>query len=287
MSIKSSAYKIAIKLICDFVKSIFTLLPSNRRDQALVDLSNGLSLRKSVDLDSGKKLYFHCPSHDTVYRAVEFLKKEPETLSWIDSFSGNDLLWDIGANIGSYSLYAAKNKNLQVFAFEPSFSNFCFLNENIKLNNLGDKITAYCIALAREPFLGTFNMGDTVAGGAHYHFGSAVDSFQYPGIGETKVQFKQGMLGLSIDDLISQYKLNFPQHIKIDVDGIEADIIQGAKNTLKDLRLKSVLIEIDESDAGSKSILSAMENAGFTFQTYDSFEIKYPFIRNYIFSRRH
>ena len=42
------------------------------------------------------------------YRASTFESKEPETLAWIDGFKKNDSLLDIGANIGMYSLYAAK-----------------------------------------------------------------------------------------------------------------------------------------------------------------------------------
>jgi len=53
------------------------------------------------------------------------------------------------------------------------------------------------------------------------------------------------MVGFSLDDFIQQFNPPFPNHIKIDVDGIEDSIIKGANDTLKDSRLKSVLIELD------------------------------------------
>lgn len=51
-----------------------------------------------------------CPNRFAYWRAKSFSTKEPETLNWIDQFSENSIFYDIGANIGLYSLYAAKKK---------------------------------------------------------------------------------------------------------------------------------------------------------------------------------
>ena len=69
--------------------------------------------------------------------------KEPETLEWIDGFDKKDKItfWDVGANIGLYSVYAAtKFDNIDVTAFEPSTSNLRILSRNISENNLNNKI---------------------------------------------------------------------------------------------------------------------------------------------------
>ena len=71
-----------------------------------------------------------------------FSQKEPETLEWIDNFdsNGKTIFWDIGANIGLYSIYAAtKFDSLDIFAFEPSTSNLRVLSRNISLNNFEKK----------------------------------------------------------------------------------------------------------------------------------------------------
>lgn len=82
---------------------------------------------------------------------------EPDTLSWIDDMQPNSTLWDIGANVGGYSIYAAKSKAIHVFAFEPSPFNLEFLARNIWLNNLEKEITVIPIALSefvsQAPFL--------------------------------------------------------------------------------------------------------------------------------------
>ena len=57
------------------------------------------------------------------FRAETFSTKEPETLEWVDSLNENSVLWDIGANVGLYSIYAAKTRKCKVFSFEPSIFN--------------------------------------------------------------------------------------------------------------------------------------------------------------------
>jgi len=70
-----------------------------------------------------------------------FATKEPETLEWIDRIPEKSVLWDIGANVGLYSCYAAKARGCRVFAFEPSVFNLEILARNIFLNQLTDQIT--------------------------------------------------------------------------------------------------------------------------------------------------
>ena len=79
------------------------------------------------------------PNHLIKWRVDTFYNKEPETLDWINKFINTNpiIFWDIGANIGLYSLYAAiKHKNCEVISFEPSTSNLRILSRNIYINNL-------------------------------------------------------------------------------------------------------------------------------------------------------
>ena len=71
---------------------------------------------------NGHLLSFVAPNYLSDWRAQTFSSKEPETLDWIDSMQDGGILWDVGANIGVYSLYAGKSKNAKVFSFEPSAS---------------------------------------------------------------------------------------------------------------------------------------------------------------------
>ena len=66
---------------------------------------------KNIDLK------FKIVNYITFYRAKTFSSKEPETLNWIDTFEDGSTFYDIGANVGLYSIYAAKSKNCNVYCF--------------------------------------------------------------------------------------------------------------------------------------------------------------------------
>ena len=108
--------------------------------------------------ESGKEI-FKIYDYGTVtrMRATSFEKKEPETLNWIKTFEKNDNLIDVGANIGIYSLYAAY-KGINVVSVEPDALNYALLNLNIRINNYGDKIVPYSIALHDEKKFSKFNV---------------------------------------------------------------------------------------------------------------------------------
>ena len=74
------------------------------------------------------------------------MTKESETIQWIDNFKQNDLLWDIGSNVGVFSLYAAA-KNLKVISFEPSPGNYYIFSKNVEINHFDKLISIYPIAI--------------------------------------------------------------------------------------------------------------------------------------------
>lgn len=208
---------------------------------------------------------FLCPGKIPVSRARSLLTKEPHTLAWIESFQDGDTLWDIGANVGVYSLYAAF-KGHRVLAFEPSPANYHLLSRNIEINKKNNQISAYCVAFTDTTNLDVLYMGNTQIGAASNSFGEASD-WQGKAFAPC---FTQAMLGYSIDDFIKQFNPPFPRHIKIDVDGIEGKIIKGATSTLTDKRLKSVLVELD---IGRKDYCEQVINiflaSGFRFSNQD------------------
>jgi hypothetical protein len=74
------------------------------------------------------------------------------------------------------------------------------------------------------------------------------------------------MVGYSVDAFIETYRPEFPNHIKIDVDGIENRIISGAVKTLADVRLKSLLVELDSSrESYCHSVFECAKQAGMKF----------------------
>ena len=77
------------------------------------------------------------------------MTKEPETINFINNFikinnkdKNKDLIFfDIGSNIGLYSIYASQTiDKIKVYSFEPSFNNLSILSKNISINNLNNKV---------------------------------------------------------------------------------------------------------------------------------------------------
>jgi FkbM family methyltransferase len=186
------------------------------------------------------KLKFVAPNPLNIYRINTFDKKEPETLEWIRAIPLNSILWDVGANIGLYSIYAAKARQSRVYAFEPSVFNLEVLARNIDMNGLQNNICIMPIALNNKLNFNMFKMSNTEWGGALSTFEYNINQDGEP----LKKVFEYQTLGMPIDYVCSALKVPFPEYLKIDVDGIEHLILQGGMKTL--LSVNSVLIEIND-----------------------------------------
>lgn len=231
---------------------------------------------------------FYCLGQLPAWRAETLLTKEPETIEWIDTVASGDVFYDIGANIGTYSLYAAINREVRVLAFEPLAANYYLLNRNIEQNDLSDTATAYCLALNDADLIDAFHVSDPSFGSALSSFAEAIDHNGKP----LKARFTQGMIGMSLDNFIKKFDPPFPNHIKIDVDGIEDKIIAGAAQTLADPRLKSVSIELDADRTDyAQTVIQALEAAGLAFvdrrRAAELDNTPYANLYNYRFQRGH
>jgi FkbM family methyltransferase len=253
MGIKTKLLEYFAALLTAFVR----LLAGRQASQALATLAERLAPVVAVDARIGQ-LRFFCPSRFPEWRARTLMTKEPETIQWIDGFEKADVLWDVGANVGVFALYAGL-RGLSVVAFEPSPGNAYVLSRNIELNDFSERVSSYCIAFNDETRLDSFHMSSTELGTALSSFGEAVDWK-----GEAyAAKFEQAMLGFTIDDFIRQFNPPFPNHIKIDVDGIEMKIVRGADITLADKRVRSVLIELNIKLDDCQETIALMESYGF------------------------
>jgi len=197
-----------------------------------------------------------------LFRAKTFSKKEPETLAWIDNFTDKAIFWDVGANVGIYSCYAAKKKNCKVYAFEPSVFNLEVLSKNIDINGLNELITIFSLPLTNKIKETNFNMSSIDSGGAISTFGEAYKS---DGTNLDKV-FSYKILGLSIDDAIKKLGLVKPNYIKIDVDGIEHLILNGGQEVLK--TVDEILIEVDEKfETQATQVKKILKSNGLQFES--------------------
>ena len=222
---------------------------------------------RKVKLKSGKELIFFVPNFlvDTLLR--DFFTKEPETLNWIDNFKDKEKLifWDIGSNIGLYSIYAASNfENIEVISFEPSTSNLRILSRNIFINNLENKIKIFQIPLGtyknqfKKFYERKFNEGES-----HNSLDENID-FEGKKIDASN---KYQLFSTNIDQIIEEGILDVPDYIKIDVDGIEHLILKGGTNLLKVPKILGIQIEINENyEDQYTNVLKIMNECNFKFK---------------------
>ena len=194
-----------------------------------------------------KNVKFFVPNQITNWRVDTYFSKEPETLEWIDSFQKKDnlIFWDIGANIGLYSIYnSLKHPQSTTIAFEPSSSNLRVLTRNISINNLENNIKVVPIPLTnKQNIFQVMKEGHFVEGGALNSFG---EKFDFEGK-EFKSTMKYNLLGTTMNYFIENSILDIPDYIKIDVDGIEHLILEGGDKFLNNEKVKSISIEINEN----------------------------------------
>ena len=174
----------------------------------------------------------------TKYRINTFFDKEPETLDWINGFEKETVFWDIGANVGLYSIYAAKTRKSYVSAFEPSVFHLAFLSKNISVIKLENQINIIPVIISDKESIGLFSNSSVSNGAALSSLIQRADK-KNSRISECKYR----MPVFTLDSICTKFNLTNPKHLKIDVDGLEFNIIKGAKKTFK--TLESLLIEVD------------------------------------------
>lgn len=191
----------------------------------------------------GVRMSFVVPNYVNSWRVRSFSSKEPETLEWIDGFAAGSVLWDVGANVGLYSCYAARRRGCRVFAFEPSVFNLELLARNIWNNALCELVTIVPLPLSDNLANSTLNMSSTEWGGAMSTFDQ---TYTHDGSSLNKI-FEFRTVGVSMDDAAQLLRIPPPDYLKMDVDGIEHLILKGGAAVLRSV--KGVLIEINEEFA--------------------------------------
>lgn len=229
----------------------------------------------------GTSVTFKTPNETTHWRAQSLFTKEPATIEWIETFKPGEILWDVGANVGVYTVWAGKRKGIEVYAFEPECNNYAVLCENIRRNEIN--AVAYCLAISDQMKSSTLFCAQKNVGGSCNSFGEEVGFDLQPRDG-----IKQGAIGMTLDQLSQM--LPFPTHIKIDVDGFEHAVIAGGKAFFTDPRLKSILIELNENLPEHRAMLDVIQCLGFHYdaaqvQRYVRKEGAFKGCAEYVFAR--
>ncbi len=222
-------------------------------------------LRNTVTLDyPGAEIQIYCDSPIEYQTRSHSASKEPELVDWIENtFLPGDVFYDIGANVGAYSLIAAaKHRNrIHVVAFEPSYPSFSQLAANILLNHFEGIITPLPLALGESTGLSRMVLSNLVPGRAFNYLQNLVgEGFPTEKIRPEDTR-EQAVLLQTLENAVTAYRLPFPTHAKIDVDGFELPLLRGAQSIFKDPRFREIHLESDRSDS---DVLEFLKSLGFS-----------------------
>ena len=250
------------EVLINLILGAFKILP----DKYLIPLISRLSITRQMDY-TRHSIYIRINSLAEYKLRLRSCQKEPWTVEWIEKFiKPGEVMYDIGANVGAYSLIAAKatNGKAKIFAFEPAFSNYSALCHNVILNNCQESIIPLPIALSSKTKMAQFNYSDITSGKALHRIGESV---YYTGE-HFKPAYKQSILSYRLDDLIEEFNLPTPNHMKIDVDGTELDVLLGAEKITASSKLSTALLEIIEDNKGEyEEVIKLFNSKGFNLHS--------------------
>ena len=217
----------------------------------------------NVKLDYSKEeIWIYANSNVEKQSRAFSCAKEPETIEWMESnVKPNDIVLDIGANVGAYSLIMGKlvGEGGMIYSFEPNWVNYHQLNRNIILNDLTNTIAALNVAVSNSEGIEVFNYQDLEFGSSLHTLGKPVNF-----VGNVfKPKYTQQVMKMSVDNLIGDFGVKQPNHMKIDVDGVEADVIEGAMRTISSPSFKSLMVEFNEDFDSDQAAIEKIKSVGF------------------------
>jgi len=197
----------------------------------------------------------------THFRWYLFKKKESEIRYFIDKYvRDGDVFFDIGANVGVFSIYCAKRySNVSVYSFEPEYSNLNHLKDNVIRNGLAEKISIHSIAIGDFNGLSFLNMQDVTSGAAAHTESKTPIKQTEEGF---PVIFREGISVVTLDHFCRQLGV-IPHAMKIDTDGNEVNVLKGALSVLSDKRLRCVALERSPDNKKSHACCEVLESFDF------------------------
>jgi FkbM family methyltransferase len=201
---------------------------------------------------------FRCEDPLEIYRAMTVLGKEEGTTRWIRAeVRAGDVFYDIGANIGQYTLLAARRlaPDGEVYAFEPNILNAHSLLRNVRHNGLERSVKVLSSALTDEEGFLDFDYVSPRPAALDLSEGDAA---------RARPVYSEVKHATTIDSLIEAGVIRPANLVKIDVDGFEALVLGGmSKLLLGEARPRAVQVEVTPRSAPEVGEL--MQRHGFEF----------------------
>ncbi|MDD5034068.1 MAG: FkbM family methyltransferase [Methylococcaceae bacterium] len=180
----------------------------------------------------------------------------------LHSLRPGDLFVDVGANVGSYTILAGGVCGASVLSVEPIPTTFGDLLDNIRLNHL-------------ESLVSPKNLGIGARRGT-IKFTESLDTVNHV-LAENEAGSEKG-IEVPLETLDRLLEGLSPSVIKIDVEGYETEVIQGAASTLTNVNLLALLLELNGSGTrygfDEDRLHNSLLEKGFVPCLYQPFERK-------------
>ncbi len=168
-----------------------------------------------------------------------------------------DLVGDIGANIGSYTVLSSAHCGARTIFFEPVPISYKRLIRNVEANKIQDKVQGHNAAVGSKP--GTLRFTQTSDMMNHVALEGETNTIDVPVV--------------TLDGVLAGGECPFL--LKIDVEGFETEVINGATTTLARPELKAIIMEIKGTGArygyDEQQLHNRLVSFGFAPYRYDGF----------------
>lgn len=241
------------------INSLLGKIISNKGDKTLIEEYNRNKPPEVTFPIFGKIIKMNV-ANVSEYIRVQSYQNDTHLLKFLyDTLQEGDSFWDVGTNIGLYSLImASKSPKINIICFEPEPRCLERLQKNIALNNR-ENIKTYELALSSSNGEASFGTAAEYGDGTHSLLNKKISSNSF------KVQTIRG------DDFVEQYKVDIPTLLKIDVEGAEIEVLKGFQKILSHPQCKNLLCEVhfsilDKSGYpnGAKTIIEILKSYNFT-----------------------
>lgn len=179
-----------------------------------------------------------------------------------------ELFGDVGANVGVYSILSSAVVGARSRAIEPLPHTARALLDNVAINRVSDLVELYQVGVGAEPGL--------------LRFSSDLDTMNHVLLEE---EAERPSENISVETLDSIFADEVPTMLKIDVEGFEWPVLQGAGTLLRDARLQAIIIELNNSGArygvADSEIHAHLTSFGFSPHHYN------PSLRRFVALERH
>lgn len=195
----------------------------------------------------GKKWVSGAGEHGYWLGSYEIQKR----MAFEREISPGSVVYDIGANVGYFSLLAAvlAGREGKVYAFEPLPRNVHYLRQHVALNHLENTIEVIDAAVSDRE------------GEAHFDFGASTAMGHLADSGDLSVQM------VCLDRMLEKGELRPPDYMKVDVEGAEYSVLVGAHHILENHR--PVLFMDTHNREAHEATVSLLKAADYRFEILD------------------